>query len=170
MKTLYVNPPLIRIPSSSVWLCPQTRNHYESTREEMEDLMKRMTHSSQICKRPSWLPMAGYLYCQEKCKWSRCLHRSEILVQVCLNYPSYKFGQGVLCFVSIPTGALGVTWVKYYCKYHTEGRLLVMVPCEQKPTTKQVSLYSIHTVHFKPKRALMFDHITIMIPFRDPRS
>ncbi|XP_077403746.1 oligophrenin-1 [Vanacampus margaritifer] len=77
-----------------------TRNHYESTREEMEDLMKRMKHSSQICKRPSWLPMAGYLYCQEK--W-----------------------------------ALGVTWVKYYCKYHTEGRLLVMVPCEQKPTTKQ---------------------------------
>ncbi|XP_019719861.1 oligophrenin-1 isoform X1 [Hippocampus comes] len=77
-----------------------TRNHYESTREEMEDLMKRMKHSSQICKRPSWLPMAGYLYCQEK--W-----------------------------------ALGVTWVKYYCKYHTKGRLLVMVPCEQKPTTKQ---------------------------------
>ncbi|XP_057676835.1 oligophrenin-1-like isoform X1 [Corythoichthys intestinalis] len=77
-----------------------TRNHYESTREEMEDLMKRMKQSSQICKRPSWLPMAGYLYCQEK--W-----------------------------------ALGVTWVKYYCKYHTEGRLLLMVPCEQKPTTKQ---------------------------------
>ncbi|XP_061608185.1 oligophrenin-1-like isoform X2 [Phyllopteryx taeniolatus] len=77
-----------------------TRNHYESTREEMEDLMKRMKRSSQICKRPSWLPMAGYLYCQEK--W-----------------------------------ALGVTWVKYYCKYRTEGRLLLMVPCEQKPTAKQ---------------------------------
>ncbi|XP_061658450.1 oligophrenin-1-like [Syngnathoides biaculeatus] len=77
-----------------------TRNHYESTREEMEDLMKRMKASSQISKRPSWLPTEGYLYCQEK--W-----------------------------------ALGVTWVKYYCKYHTEGRLLLMVPCEQKPTTKQ---------------------------------
>ncbi|XP_077596353.1 oligophrenin-1 [Stigmatopora nigra] len=77
-----------------------TRNHYESTREEMEDLMKRMKDSSQICKRPRWLPMAGYLYCQEK--W-----------------------------------ALGVTWVKYYCKYDVEGRLLLMVPCEQKPTTKQ---------------------------------
>uniref|UniRef100_A0AAQ5X271 Rho-GAP domain-containing protein n=1 Tax=Amphiprion ocellaris TaxID=80972 RepID=A0AAQ5X271_AMPOC len=33
--------------------------------------------------------------------------------------------------------ALGVTWVKYYCRYHKEGRRLVMVPCEQKPTTKQ---------------------------------
>nr|XP_057934702.1 oligophrenin-1-like isoform X2 [Doryrhamphus excisus] len=77
-----------------------TRNHYESTREEMEDLMTRMKHSSQSCKMPSWLPMEGYLFCQEK--W-----------------------------------ALGVSWVKYYCKYHKEGRLLFMVPCEQKPTTKQ---------------------------------
>uniref|UniRef100_A0A8D0DBQ5 Oligophrenin 1 n=1 Tax=Sander lucioperca TaxID=283035 RepID=A0A8D0DBQ5_SANLU len=77
-----------------------TRNHYESTREEMEELMKRMKHPSQICKMHSFLPMEGYLYCQEK--W-----------------------------------ALGVSWVKYYCKYHKEGRQLVMVPCEQKPTTKQ---------------------------------
>ncbi|XP_059207893.1 oligophrenin-1-like isoform X2 [Centropristis striata] len=77
-----------------------TRNRYESTREEMEELMKRMRHPSQICKMHSFLPMEGYLYCQEK--W-----------------------------------ALGVSWVKYYCKYHKEGRQLVMVPCEQKPATKQ---------------------------------
>ncbi|XP_053187340.1 oligophrenin-1-like [Scomber japonicus] len=77
-----------------------TRNHYESTREGMEELMKRMKHPSQISKMHSLLPMEGYLYCQEK--W-----------------------------------ALGVSWVKYYCKYHKDGRLLVMVPCEQKPTTKQ---------------------------------
>ncbi|XP_047463139.1 oligophrenin-1-like isoform X2 [Mugil cephalus] len=77
-----------------------TRNHYESTSEELEDLMKKMKHPSQIHKMHSYLPMEGYLYCQEK--W-----------------------------------ALGVSWVKYYCKYHKEGRLLVMVPCEQKTTTKQ---------------------------------
>ncbi|KAI3373541.1 hypothetical protein L3Q82_022130 [Scortum barcoo] len=77
-----------------------TRNNYESTREEMEDLMKRMKNPSHICKMHSCMPMEGYLYCQEK--W-----------------------------------ALGVSWVKYYCKYNKEGRLLVMVPCEQKPTTKQ---------------------------------
>lgn len=77
-----------------------TRNRYESTREEMEELMKRMKHPSQISKMHSFLPMEGYLYCQEK--W-----------------------------------ALGVSWVKYYCKYHKEGKQLVMVPCEQKPTTKQ---------------------------------
>lgn len=77
-----------------------TRNHYESTCEELEELMKRMKHPSQIYKMHNFLPIEGYLYCQEK--W-----------------------------------ALGVTWVKYYCKYHKEGRLLVMVPCEQKTTTKQ---------------------------------
>ncbi|KAG7223308.1 hypothetical protein INR49_015664 [Caranx melampygus] len=77
-----------------------TRNHYESTREEMEELMKRMKQPSQICRMHNFLPMEGYLYCQEK--W-----------------------------------ALGVSWVKYYCKYHKEGRLLVMVPCEQRPTNKQ---------------------------------
>uniref|UniRef100_A0A671WWW1 Oligophrenin 1 n=1 Tax=Sparus aurata TaxID=8175 RepID=A0A671WWW1_SPAAU len=77
-----------------------TRNNYESTREEMEELMKRMKHPSQIGKMHSFLPMEGYLYCQEK--W-----------------------------------ALGVSWVKYYVKYHKEGRRLVMVPCEQKTTTKQ---------------------------------
>uniref|UniRef100_A0A8D3BSR8 Oligophrenin-1 n=1 Tax=Scophthalmus maximus TaxID=52904 RepID=A0A8D3BSR8_SCOMX len=82
-----------------------TRNHYESTSEEMEELMKRMKQPSQISKMHNLLPMEGYLYCQEK--W-----------------------------------ALGMTWVKYYCKYHKEGRLMVMVPCEQKPTTKQLTLKS----------------------------
>uniref|UniRef100_A0A669DPG7 Oligophrenin 1 n=1 Tax=Oreochromis niloticus TaxID=8128 RepID=A0A669DPG7_ORENI len=76
-----------------------TRNHYESTCEELEELMKRMKRPSQIYKMHNF-PMEGYLYCQEK-------------------------------------RALGMTWVKYYCKYQKEGRVLVMVPCEQKTTTKQ---------------------------------
>ncbi|TNM85068.1 hypothetical protein fugu_009246 [Takifugu bimaculatus] len=77
-----------------------TRNHYESTREGMEELMRRMKNPSQICEMQSSIPMEGYLYCQEK--W-----------------------------------ALGVSWVKYYCRYHKEGRQLFMAPCEQKNTTKQ---------------------------------
>ncbi|XP_059912508.1 oligophrenin-1-like [Gadus macrocephalus] len=75
-----------------------TRNHYESTREVMEDLMKRMKNPSFICQSHT---MQGYLYCHEK--W-----------------------------------ALGMTWVKYYCKFHKDNRTLKMVPCEQKTTTKQV--------------------------------
>lgn len=77
-----------------------TRNHYDSTSEELEELMKRMTNPSKIIQMHSLLPMEGYLYCQEK--W-----------------------------------ALGVTWVKYYCKYHKENRQLHMIPCDQKTTVKQ---------------------------------
>lgn len=43
-----------------------TRNHYESTSEELEELMKRMTNPSKIIQMHSLLPMEGYLYCQEK--------------------------------------------------------------------------------------------------------
>uniref|UniRef100_A0A1A7WV65 Oligophrenin 1 n=1 Tax=Iconisemion striatum TaxID=60296 RepID=A0A1A7WV65_9TELE len=77
-----------------------TRNHYESTSEELEELMMRMKEPSQISKIQNFLPMEGYLYCQEK-------------------------------------RALGVSWVKHYCKYHKEGKQLMMVSCEQKPNTKQ---------------------------------
>nr|XP_046176377.1 oligophrenin-1-like isoform X2 [Oncorhynchus gorbuscha] len=76
-----------------------TRNHFESTREEMEELMKRMKHPTQIGKMHSQPVIEGYLYSQEK--W-----------------------------------ALGVSWVKYYCKYHKDSKLFVMVPAEPKPATK----------------------------------
>uniref|UniRef100_A0AAY5L190 Oligophrenin 1 n=1 Tax=Esox lucius TaxID=8010 RepID=A0AAY5L190_ESOLU len=78
-----------------------TRNHFESTREEMEELMNRMKHPSQIVKMQGQPTIEGYLYSQER--W-----------------------------------ALGVSWVKYYCKYHKDSKLLVMVPSEPKPATKQV--------------------------------
>lgn len=55
---------------NDVWFCLglQTRNHYESTREQMEELMKRMKDPSSISKMQ--MPMEGYLYCQEKCEYS----------------------------------------------------------------------------------------------------
>ncbi|KAL4630826.1 oligophrenin-1 isoform X2 [Arapaima gigas] len=77
-----------------------TRNRFESTREEMEELMKRMKESPQMCKIPGKPTIEGYLYSQEK--W-----------------------------------ALGMTWVRYYCKYSKETRLFSLVPVEQKPVTKQ---------------------------------
>ncbi|XP_012678397.1 oligophrenin-1 isoform X2 [Clupea harengus] len=77
-----------------------TRNHFESTRDSMEDLMKRMKEPSQIGKMHGQATIQGYLYVQEK--W-----------------------------------ALGVTWVKYYCKYLKDNKLFDMVPVEQKTTTKQ---------------------------------
>ncbi|XP_073717241.1 oligophrenin-1 isoform X2 [Misgurnus anguillicaudatus] len=80
-----------------------TRNHFESTREEMEELMKKMKQSSQMCIRHGQQStIEGYLYVQEK--W-----------------------------------ALGVSWVKYYCKYFKDSKTLVMVPMEQKPGAKQTT-------------------------------
>lgn len=80
-----------------------TRNHFESTREEMEELMKRMKGSAKICMRHGQqATMEGYLYVQEK--W-----------------------------------ALGVTWVKYYCRYFKDNKLFIMVPMEQKTGTKQTT-------------------------------
>ncbi|KAF5891776.1 oligophrenin-1 isoform X1, partial [Clarias magur] len=78
-----------------------TRNHFESTREEMEELMKRMKQPKPKFVRTQQQPtIQGYLYIHEK--W-----------------------------------ALGMTWVRYYCKYIKNNKLLVMMPTEQKPGTKQ---------------------------------
>jgi len=38
-------------------------------------------------------------------------------------------------------GALGITWLKYYCKYFKDNKLFIMVPMEQKTGTKQVQNY-----------------------------
>lgn len=54
----------------------------------MEELMKRMKHPSHICKMQSFLPMEGYLSCQEKCKCTRCLYRSLILSKLLFWTPS----------------------------------------------------------------------------------
>ncbi|CAH2315517.1 oligophrenin-1 isoform X1 [Pelobates cultripes] len=35
--------------------------------------------------------------------------------------------------------ALGITWVKYYCRYEKEGRNLSLTPVEQKPGSRQAS-------------------------------
>ncbi|XP_063793146.1 oligophrenin-1 isoform X2 [Pseudophryne corroboree] len=79
-----------------------TRNHFCSTREEMEDLKKRMTDAPMICKLRGQSTIEGYLYSQEK-------------------------------------RALGLTWVKYYCRYEKEGKSLIMISLEQKPGSRQVS-------------------------------
>ncbi|XP_069066265.1 oligophrenin-1 [Pleurodeles waltl] len=79
-----------------------TRNHFNSTRDEMEDLKKRMKEAPQTCKLPGQTTIEGYLYSQEK--W-----------------------------------ALGMSWVKHYCKYEKESRVLKMIPLEQKPGAKQTT-------------------------------
>ncbi|XP_062997923.1 oligophrenin-1 isoform X2 [Elgaria multicarinata webbii] len=81
-----------------------TRNHFTSTREELEDLKKRMKEAPLTCKLPGKPTIEGYLYSQEK--W-----------------------------------ALGISWVKYYCQYEKEAKMLWMTPMEQKPGAKQGTLH-----------------------------
>ncbi|XP_015277112.1 PREDICTED: oligophrenin-1 isoform X2 [Gekko japonicus] len=80
-----------------------TRNHFTSTREGLEDLKKRMKEAPLTCKLLGQPTIEGYLYMQEK--W-----------------------------------ALGVSWMKYYCQYEKEHRMLRMTPMEQKPGSKQGTL------------------------------
>lgn len=42
-------------------------------------------------------------------------------------------------------GALGISWVKYYCQYEKEAKTLRMTPIDQKPGAKQVSWISANT-------------------------
>ncbi|XP_053129642.1 oligophrenin-1 [Hemicordylus capensis] len=83
-----------------------TRNHFTSTREELEDLKKRMKEAPLTCKLPGQPTIEGYLYTQEK--W-----------------------------------ALGISWVKHYCQYEKEAKVLRMTPMEQKPGAKQGPLHLV---------------------------
>lgn len=44
-------------------------------------------------------------------------------------------------FPCVSTGALGISWVKYYCQYEKEAKTLRMTPMDQKPGAKQVSWF-----------------------------
>lgn len=72
----------------------------------MEELKKRMMNPSQICKMQSQLPMAGYLYCQEKCKWTKNNHYTFHFSFI--NFMSFTFALFVsLIFSSREQGLWG---------------------------------------------------------------
>ena len=48
----------------------------------------------------------------------------------------------------VPTGALGISWVKYYCQYEKEAKTLRMTPMDQKPGAKQVSAFLAQRLAF----------------------
>lgn len=62
--------PLMIMVMMIVMISWQTRNHFSSTREEMEELKKRMKEAPQTCKLPGQPTIEGYLYTQEKCVWA----------------------------------------------------------------------------------------------------
>lgn len=46
-------------------------------------------------------------------------------------------------------GALGISWVKYYCQYEKETKTLTMMPMEQKPGAKQQVGYFLCQIFWK---------------------
>ncbi|XP_018410240.1 PREDICTED: oligophrenin-1 [Nanorana parkeri] len=102
-----------------------TRNHFTSTGEEMEDLKKRMTDAPVVCKLKGQSTIEGM--------HSMDHDEGEADPETCWLLWRWRD------IMSLCTGALGLTWVKYYCKYEKEGKGLSLVPVEQKPGSRQVS-------------------------------
>uniref|UniRef100_A0A3P9IXH6 Oligophrenin 1 n=1 Tax=Oryzias latipes TaxID=8090 RepID=A0A3P9IXH6_ORYLA len=86
-----------------------TRNHYESTCEELEDLMIRVKHPSYISKMQNFFPMEGFLFCQEKralgaswvkyyCKYSK--EKKQLIMVPCEQRPSVKQSPTILTLKS----------------------------------------------------------------------
>ncbi|XP_023818174.1 oligophrenin-1 [Oryzias latipes] len=86
-----------------------TRNHYESTCEELEDLMKRVKHPSYISKMQNFFPMEGFLFCQEKralgaswvkyyCKYIK--EKKHLIMVPCEQRPSVKQSPTILTLKS----------------------------------------------------------------------
>uniref|UniRef100_A0A8C3H1U4 Oligophrenin-1 n=1 Tax=Corvus moneduloides TaxID=1196302 RepID=A0A8C3H1U4_CORMO len=107
-----------------------TRNHFSSTREELEDLKKRMKEAPLTCKLPGQPTIEGYLYTQEKSLHGHAagMLRGHKYVQNC-DLGGYR-----------QLWALGISWVKYYCQYEKEAKTLRMTPIDQKPGAKQGTL------------------------------
>lgn len=108
----------------------KARNNFESTRAEVERLMKRIRSAEEDFKAPSCFTMEGYLYIQEK----RETHKETLshIKMPDLHYQKRK------C-VSRITGPLGSVWTRYYCTYQKSSKMFTMSNTESRPASRQVS-------------------------------
>lgn len=54
------------VPLEPIYCSLKTRNNFESTRQEVENLMRRIRSAEQDFKAPGQWTMEGFLYVQEK--------------------------------------------------------------------------------------------------------
>lgn len=125
---------------SYAYYVDKARNNFESTRAEVERLMKRIRSAEEDFKAPSCFTMEGYLYIQEK----RETHSSSHLcceenqmpelkhTHPCTSAPAWK------C-VSCVIGPLGSVWTRYYCTYEKSSKMFTMSNTEARPASRQVS-------------------------------
>ena len=71
----------------------QARNNFESTRAEVERLMKRIRSAEEDFQAPSCFTMEGYLYIQEK----REIHRNHIVPSLSVSFPAYANSSASAC-------------------------------------------------------------------------
>lgn len=124
----------------------KARNNFESTRAEVERLMKRIRSAEEDFKAPSCFTMEGYLYIQEKRElflslmlWTKSdarITQSGFLllkhIHPCTSAPAWKCAS---CIV----GPLGSVWTRYYCTYEKSTKMFTMSNTEARPASRQVS-------------------------------
>ena len=54
-----------------------------------------------------------------------------------VNWPCSQNIYSISSLLPVFAGALGISWVKYYCQYEKETKTLTMTPMDQKPGAKQ---------------------------------
>lgn len=116
----------------------KARNNFESTRAEVERLMKRIRSAEEDFKAPSSFTMEGYLYIQEK----REAHAHVILVKILKKSESISvlFVRGrhdnVVLYIA---GPLGSVWTRHYCTYEKGSKMFTMSSTESRAASRQVS-------------------------------
>lgn len=127
----------------------KARNNFESTRAEVERLMRRIRSAEEDFKAPSCFTMEGYLYIQEKRKMHRnktlsisfsdlCCEENQLpkfCVSLYLVHSHISTPQNACCF----TGPLGSVWTRYYCTYQKSSKMFTMSNTESRPASRQVS-------------------------------
>lgn len=121
---------------SLLHLC-KARNNFESTRAEVERLMRRIRSAEEDFKAPSSFTMEGYLYIQEKREAHTQHINKSVRLSFCFIEPhtSCRHENAVLCLA----GPLGSVWTRYYCTYEKSSKMFTMSSTESRAANRQVS-------------------------------
>lgn len=113
----------------------QTRSRFEATRSEVQELMKRIKEAPQDYRQTSPISCEGYLYVQEK--------RKNVALQVSSSCGRFWDRVSPVCWVSAGPPPFGSSWVKRYCTFVKEQKILHMVTFDHRSGGKLVSCHRL---------------------------
>lgn len=114
----------------------QTRSRFEATRSEVHELMKRIREAPQEYRQTSPISCEGYLYVQEK--------RKNIVLRASSSCGRFRDRVSLVCLVSAGPPPFGSSWVKRYCTFVKEQKILHMVTFDHRSGGKLVSCRKTH--------------------------